>query len=118
MKSRKPNNLIRSKLIIRLKLLFEADLSTGSSDLFIQNTEAGLIPVYFYEEQHQIVAIEPGIAHLLWTHPPEIIDEYEFCPDRRIQTHRLLGKPALGPSPPDNLLNVCNTTGCENFRLN
>ena len=41
-------------------------------------------------------------AKLIWILVPEIKSFNSFYPDKRILTHRLLGKPASGPSPPDD----------------
>ncbi len=41
-------------------------------------------------------------AKRLWILLPEIKSFNSFYPDKRILTHRLLGKPASGPSPPDD----------------
>lgn len=50
-----------------------------------------------------IVAITAG-SHVLqlWLVPGRV-KLYCYLPDRRINTERLLGKPALGPSPPYRL---------------
>jgi hypothetical protein len=56
--------------------------------------------LYFRETDFVWVLIEPHRFVELWCYPEYNIGEYDFCPDRRIRTHRLFGKPSLGLSPP------------------
>lgn len=103
----------RFKKIAKLKMLFAADPFINESDLYVlvQNPSDVFVPMQFHEEVLQLIVISPGTGRLIWTYPPHIIDEYDFCPDRRLQTHRLFGKPALGPSPPDFKQIVWNNAG-------
>jgi hypothetical protein len=77
----------------------------------VQQSFIEFVPVHFYEEVLQLVMIRPRKVLLLWAYPSYIIDSYDFCPDQRILTHRLLGKPALGLSPPSYILKICNYAG-------
>ena len=87
-------------------------LFTGEDHILVgQESFTEFVPVHFYEEVPQLVMVRPRKVMLLWAYPRYIIDEYDFCPDQRILTHRLIGKPALGLSPPCIILKICNNAG-------
>jgi len=105
MKNRNHYLRMRTKLIVKLMSTVETESKVSQTDLFclVNQLNEKLIQVHFYEEVVQLVLINPGKVLLLWSYPPHLIDEYDFCPDQRILTHRLFGKPALGPSPPSGI---------------
>ncbi len=63
------------------------------------------LEIYFSGALIRIVAITNGIYVLQLWPIQSGIKLYHYLPDRRINTERLFGKPALGPSPPDRLQN-------------
>jgi len=86
-------------------------LSQSDASFLAHEPTLSLVPIHFYEEVLQLVLIRPGKVLLMWNYPFYIIEEYDFCPDQRILTHRLIGKPALGPSPPCYNSIICNNAG-------
>ena len=110
----------KSKLIMRLKMLVTQDTGLSETDLYVlvQRADNEIVPLYFQEEVLQLVVLNPGKGRLVWIISPQSIDEYDFCPDRRIQTHRLIGKPALGPSPPQLVITQQNRSGFIHCHLN
>jgi hypothetical protein len=50
--------------------------------------------------QHSLVIIKNQVAKRLWVFIPVVSGFESFFPDKRKQTHRLLGKSASEPSPP------------------
>jgi len=93
---------MKTKLILKLMSALDTEVKLSDADLLclIQEPSHALVEVYLQKEDLKMVLINPGKFLQLWSYPPHIIDEYDFCPDQRILTHRLFGKPALGPSPP------------------
>jgi len=51
-------------------------------------------------EDFSVKVVLPGPSRHLWEIPRETDKLYVFCPDERIRTHRLLGKPSPGLPPP------------------
>ncbi|MFA5971919.1 MAG: hypothetical protein WC780_06180 [Lentimicrobiaceae bacterium] len=47
-----------------------------------------------------ICLLTPGKPVLLWSHPVQQTDTTSYLPDKRVQTHKQIGKPASGLSPP------------------
>ena len=54
-----------------------------------------------YEIRVSLCIAKKASAKRLWILAPDVRSFNSFYPDKRILTHRLLGKPASGPSPPD-----------------
>ena len=61
--------------------------------------------IQFYIKEIVVKVFKPKAARRIWILNELLLNWYVFCPDKRIGTHRLFGKPALGPSPP--LISVC-----------
>ena len=102
-----------------LTALHNEVLFTEKDHIFMgQESFTEFVPVHFYEEVLQLVMIRPRKVLLLWAYPRYIIDDYNFCPDQRILTHRLIGKPALGLSPPCNKLKFATTPVLHSVGLN
>ena len=97
----------------------DTEIAVSESDLFymVQEPNNKLVSVYIHEEVFQVELINPGKILLLWAYPPNKIDEYDFCPDQRTLTYQLLGKPALGPSPPSLQLCTIYNSGFVYSRL-
>lgn len=119
MENKKHYLKIRSNLILELLSVLVADVPVSEADLFcmVQESNDELIPIYFHEEILQLGLIRPRKVILFWAYPRYITEEYNFCPDLRIRTHRLFGKPALGPSPPLYQLNNSYNHGYVYSRL-
>jgi hypothetical protein len=119
MENRKNYLKIRSNLILNLLSVLEADIPVSEADLFclVQESSDELVPIHFHEELFQLVLIRPRKVILFWAYPRYIIDEYNFCPDQRIRTHQLFGKPALGPSPPSLQTSTSYNSGFVYSRL-
>jgi len=112
------NIRLHSNQLIDLVLSLDNGIFVSDADLFrlMCEAEESMVSIHFYEEILQFVILRPKKIIVLWAIPQNKIDEYDFCPDQRILTHRLIGKPALGLSPPKNMLKICNTTGFVNSR--
>ena len=54
-----------------------------------------------YEIRVSLSVAKKASVKRLWILVPDVRSFNSFYPDKRILTHRLLGKPASGPSPPD-----------------
>ena len=91
--------------------VFQHELPATNEDIFFMVNESytDFIPLHFHEEVVQLAMIKPGKVLLLWPFPQYKVEVYNFCPDQRIMTHRLIGKPALGPSPPNIYYNSAVT---------
>jgi hypothetical protein len=113
MKNRKKYQARQSGFLMKLRAALEAGITVTDEDLSLVMQESAFeyIPVHFYEEVLQLVVVVPRKIILLWPFPPIRKSKYHFCPDRRIRTHRLLGKPALGPSPPGILSSAISLSG-------
>lgn len=84
---------------------------------YIREPQNEFITLHFHEEVIQLVLIRTQKVIRLWEFPHYINNDYDYCPDQRIMTHRLIGKPALGPSPPCSYYNHSNNTGFVYNRL-
>ena len=89
---------IKNRLILRLRSdISDSTIMLSSIPLVEKRT---LQPAYLHEAVYFVAILPPSRSILLWSYPPTDEEDYEFSPDRRIRTHKLFGKPALGPSPP------------------
>jgi len=52
-------------------------------------------------ESIQLYLITSGKPIILWGHPCRQTDTTGYLPDKRIKTHKLIGKPSSGLSPPE-----------------
>ena len=59
-----------------------------------------LLPELITVSEYLIEVIHKGHIRVLWGLPAHFRNNYKYCPDVRIKTHRLIGKPSSGPSPP------------------
>lgn len=78
----------------------ESKVPEAESVWLNQEARFELVEITYQKEATPLVLMLPGRIRLLWILPPQIPGIYDYCPDQRIMTHRLIGKPALGPSPP------------------
>lgn len=89
---------IKNRLVLKLRPeVSESSIILSSIQLVEKRT---LQPAYLHEEVYFVALLPPSGSILLWSYPPTDEEDYEFSPDRRTRTHKLFGKPALGPSPP------------------
>jgi len=104
---------MKSKVLQKLIRFIETDNITYDSDFYqmIQEICKDQVAFQCYTEAFEMVLVKPGKVRRLRCYPPFLLTRYHFCPDRRIRTHRLFGKPALGPSPPFNEILQLNNTG-------
>ena len=105
MKNRKTYLRRRTKLIARLMAVLDSESKVPEAESVWLNQEARfkLVEITYQKEATPLVLMLPGRIRLLWILPAQIPGNYDYCPDQRIMTHRLIGKPALGPSPPSAL---------------
>lgn len=71
-------------------------------------------------ESLQIYLLTPGKPIKLWDHPCRQTDTTGYLPDKRIQTHKLIGKPSPGLSPPEKplMIETSFTVDAKNRILN
>ena len=67
------------------------------------------IRIPLFAREFELTVIRVKSFRRFWRLPHPLPEPYAYCPDERINTLRLLGKPAQGPSPPSTYLSQLNT---------
>lgn len=95
-RNHRPPGKIES-MLVRF-MTFTDSLSNNSVSAISKWNISGDIQICIKEIEVKV--FQPQVARKIWILIELLGNWYVFCPDKRIGTLRLFGKPALGPSPP------------------
>jgi hypothetical protein len=88
-------DLLQKPPVKQNELVLEKDLNMLIQRLSNYHNNALILKI-----QDSVIIAKMPVAKRLWVFIPVVSGFESFFPDKRIQTHRLLGKSASGPSPP------------------